>query len=117
MENFIVIDLKLHVVIIPPGNANTTTRFPLNKSAVDTSFHLNGFGPGRVSSLTLALKTTLGTRSPSFKDIDKDLLNIEAPALVTGLNAIADANKDKITANWNIFLQERCNRSQRIQSK
>lgn len=54
------------VILLPPGKAKMTLRFPLNKSSLDTSFHLNGLDPPIFSSLTLHLKITLGTISPSL---------------------------------------------------
>ncbi len=54
------------VILIPPGKAKITLRFPLNKSSLDTSFHVNGLDPPIFSSLTLHLKITLGIKSPSL---------------------------------------------------
>lgn len=56
-----------------PGRQKMTARFPLNKSLVLTSFHVNGLLPPIDSSLTRALNVTEGIASPSVATIDNDL--------------------------------------------
>jgi hypothetical protein len=50
---------------VPPGKAKMTTLLPANRSALVTSFHVNGLGPAMVASLTRALKVASGTRLPT----------------------------------------------------
>lgn len=103
---------------LPPGRAKITARFPLNRSAVLTSFHLKGLGPGRESSRTLALNTTFGTVSPSFRCMDKDLPSMEDLALTTGLNAKEDTTSENSNKICNILRlaslirRQQCKRSE-----
>ena len=78
----------------PPGRANKTTLFPLNRSAELTSFQVKGFDPPIDSSLTLALKTTFGTSLPSLI-MERDLVLI-LPS--TGLKAFDESVERSMTA-------------------
>ena len=90
---------------IPPGKAKTTARLPLNRSAVVTSFHVNGLSPPIFSSLTRALNVTAGTAPPSLATaIDTVAMPLlMALATVDGAKALAVDSSDR-TANFlNIF--------------
>jgi hypothetical protein len=93
VKTLILVLLCINIKLVPPGSAKTTTLFPLNKSEVETSFHVNGFDPPIFSSRTLALKTTSGTFEPSVATIlVADLINLA----LKGLNAIeVESNENK----------------------
>ena len=86
----------------PPGRANKTERFPLKSSDVVTSFHVKGLGPPSFSSRTLALNTTFGIVSPSFKAMARVILLVVNFA--TWRKAMVDDNNVK-TAAERIILQ------------